>query len=144
MMDKLPVYIITSREKIDRCSIWYIPYCPFDIEDVDEWYAKITTFIDDHSSEYSTLYVPNTIQYSPARENVRPPKHLFVIAIGSQNKSTCYAPEGYHTMYCLQRDMPLYESQTNTPTLEELAYEHVSRVMFILMFLVVLIAYLCQ
>lgn len=126
-MEKIPVNLIISKNKkrlAEQCSIWYIPSCPVDIHDADEWYKKISYFIDTHLDEYNVLHIPNSIydkEYSygikPVNDDMNekpeqnfPINHLFIVGMKTSTDENGEVPD-YHIAYCIQRDVTIYKKE---------------------------------
>ena len=153
-MDKIPVNIIISKNKntlSPRCTLWYIPYCPVDIKNVDEWYDKISTFIDTHNVEYNILHIPNTIYDKTESDKNKKvniyAKHLFLVGIGTSNDMnklvsiTNKIPDGYHIAYRLQSNAMIYNpyEQNEQNDTDDFIYNYVVKIL-----LFVLLVMLCS
>lgn len=154
-MEKIPVNIIISKNKAllsPQCDLWYIPYCPIDIKDVDDWYDKTSRFIDTHYAEYNILHIPNSIYNHIECENSEKnqkvnimARHLFIVGIGNTNTTnklitlTNNVPDGYHMAYCLQRNTTVYDPYEKNvcSNLMNASYDYVVRVWFYIFYLFV-------
>lgn len=119
-MEKIPVHIIISKNKeilSQQCSLWYIPYCPVEIENIDKWYNQISKFIDTHTDIYNIIHIPDNIyndNYSDSTYNTQNNKinHLFIVGIGDTSSLLPIyqkPPEGYHVAYCLKHNAKTYD-----------------------------------
>lgn len=157
-MEKIPVNIIISKNKAllsPQCDLWYIPYCPIDIKDVDDWYDKITRFINTHHAEYNILHIPNSIynhsECETSEKNHKVNimvKHLFIVGIGNNNSAnklitlTNNIPYGYHIAYCLQRNATVYDPYEKNvcSDIMNTSYDYVIRMFFYLVFVLLVIS----
>lgn len=147
-MEKIPMHLILSKNRplSLKYNLWYMPYCPVDIDNVDEWHDKITTYIDSHSVDYNILYIPDSIYSSSQLDNKeeKETKHLFVVGIGDNNSFVpmkSNTPDGYHVMYCLKRNISFdNNSLTNKhlTTEEEATYDSIFHVMFVVLVAIVM------
>lgn len=146
-MYKIPVSIILPKN-IDSisstCDLWYIPYCPIEIKDQEEWYHQIVSFINNYSDNYNIVYIPDSI-YNIKTESRCYREHkkdnVFVVGIEKNNtfeQLETAIPDGYHVAHCLQRGISLRKNNNmNDEKIQEMLFDYAVRMMFYFMFIIV-------
>jgi hypothetical protein len=145
-MDKISVNIILPKNKksiSSKCNLWYIPYCPIDIKDPEDWYYKIQKFINLHSTKYNILHIPNSIYDYTEHEDVRIKynqeiKDIFVVGIGKDKhlfEFISAVPVGYHIAYCLQDNFAFYKNEKDETDyqIQEMLYDYAAKIMLYIM-----------